>query len=46
MNPDEPDSILTAMHMVMAATENYDQTYIIFTSYQQLFMVAIQMIWW
>ena len=45
MNPDEPDIILTAMHMVKAATENYDQTYIIFTNYQQLFKVTTQMTW-
>ena len=45
LNLAEPDTILTTMHMVKAATENSIQTYTIFTNNQQLSKITIQMTW-
>ena len=45
MNLAEPDTILTTMHMVKAATENYIQTYTIFTNNEQLSNITTQMTW-
>ena len=45
MNLAEPDTILTTMRMVKAATENSIQTYTIFTNNQQLSKITIQMTW-
>ena len=45
MNLAEPDTILTTMHMVKAAAENYIQTYTIFTNNEQLSNITTQMTW-
>ena len=46
INPAEPGTILTTIHMVKTATENYSQTYTICTNDQQLFKITAQMTWW
>ena len=46
MNPAEPDTVLTTMHVVKSATERAGQEYTVFTNDQQLFKVTTQMTWW
>ena len=46
MNPAEPDTILTTMHLVKSASESAGQNYRVFTNDQQLFQITTQMTWW
>ena len=45
MNPVEPDTILTKMQLVKAATENCGQTNTLFTKDQHLFKMTTQVSW-
>ena len=46
MNPAEPDTVLTTMHLVKSETEKAGQEYTVFTNDQQLFKIATQVTWW
>ena len=46
MNPAEPDTVLSTMHVVKSATEKAGQEYTVFTNDQQLFKITVQMTWW
>ena len=43
MNPAEPDTVLSTMHVVKSATEKAGQEYTVFTNDQQLFKITTQM---
>ena len=46
MNPAEPNTILTTMHLVKSASESAGQENTVFTNDQQLFKITTQMTWW
>ena len=46
MNPAEPDTVISTMHLVKSVTEKAGQEYTVFTNDQQLFKIAIQITWW